>query len=319
MGSLDIIRFMRGNMLPWVDRDLEDSYGILSIPHGNFVDSHHPEKGWASSGPECRYLTNYVGLRNRLTILLENYSYADFKTRVWGNYHFLLSVLQYCRENSQAIKDLVARADARAVVKGLKPSDADSFGVAYERGPLDSPIEILGYEHEPYTDAAGRNRVRKTNTKKVYTCPVLNDWTVTRKVRRPAGYFITVNDPSVISNLQSHGILVETLTESAELTVESFTPETLGTDDSLFQGHRINRLEGAYETKKRVFPKGTLYVSAAQSLGNLAVYLLEPECDDGLFAWNFFDRYLVMQWRRSLSEVPVYKLMQPVPLVKTKL
>ena len=81
----------------------------------------------------------------------------------------------------------------------------------------------------------------------------------------------------------------------------------------------MNRLEGTYESKEMLFPKGTVFVSTAQPLGNLVVYLLEPECDDGLFAWNFFDRYLVRQWRRNLLTVPVHRLMGPAPLVKTKL
>ena len=318
-GDMDIIRFMRDDMMPWVDQDLERSYHTLSIPYGNFVDSHHPEKGWTSSAPQARYLTNYVGLRNRLSILLENYSYADFKTRVWGNYHFLLSVLQYCRDNSRTIKTLIAGADHRAVQEGLNASQADPFGVEYELKPLDRTVDILGYEHERYTDAQGRRRVRKTDTKKTYTCPLFYDWTLTRTVKRASGYVITVNDPWVVSTLKSHGILVERLTESAMLAVASFTPDTLESSDSLFQGHHLNRLQGTYETRERAFPAGTLYVSAAQPLSHLVAYLLEPECDDGLFAWNFFDRYLVRQWQRRLVTVPVHKLMGPAHLVKTKL
>ena len=29
-----------------------------------------------------------------------------------------------------------------------------------------------------------------------------------------------------------------------------------------------------------------------QKLGNLAFYMLEPQSDDGLTHWNFFDEYL---------------------------
>ena len=43
-----------------------------------------PAKGWVPLGPEPRYLSNYVGLRNRLAVLDEQYPYVDFKTRVQG-------------------------------------------------------------------------------------------------------------------------------------------------------------------------------------------------------------------------------------------
>jgi hypothetical protein len=52
----------------------------------------------------------------------------------------------------------------------------------------------------------------------------------------------------------------------------------------------------------------------AQPLGRLAAYLLEPESDDGLLVWNFFDRDIVSQWGRGAQTYPVYKLMSPVNL-----
>ena len=64
------------------------------------------------------------------------------------------------------------------------------------------------------------------------------------------------------------------------------------------------------------FPSGTFYVSTAQPLANVAAYLLEPESDDGLVVWNFFDRYLASQWSREPKEYPVYKLYEPTHLVK---
>ena len=39
-------------------------------------------------------------------------------------------------------------------------------------------------------------------------------------------------------------------------------------------------------------PAGTAVVRLDQPLGRLAFYLLEPRSDDGLAAWNFFDRAL---------------------------
>jgi hypothetical protein len=55
------------------------------------------------------------------------------------------------------------------------------------------------------------------------------------------------------------------------------------------------------------FPAGTIIVRTAQPLGILACYLLEPESDDGLVDWNFFDQYL-----EAGKTFPVYKLMQNV-------
>jgi len=40
-------------------------------------------------------------------------------------------------------------------------------------------------------------------------------------------------------------------------------------------------------------PQGTVIVRTNQPLGNLVCYWLEPECEDGLATWNFFDEWCV--------------------------
>jgi hypothetical protein len=38
--------------------------------------------------------------------------------------------------------------------------------------------------------------------------------------------------------------------------------------------------------------KGDFIVDMAQPLANLIFYMLEPQSDDGLLSWNFFDHIL---------------------------
>jgi hypothetical protein len=75
------------------------------------------------------------------------------------------------------------------------------------------------------------------------------------------------------------------------------------------QGHREVTLKGAYEDKTMEFSSGTLLVRQAQPLGLLAAYLLEPESEDGLVTWNFFDSYL-----EPHKNFPICKLMRNVNL-----
>ncbi len=55
---------------------------------------------------EPRYMVNYYGLRNRLSILNENYVYADFKSRVLGCYNLIHSLLDYAASNRAEIKKI---------------------------------------------------------------------------------------------------------------------------------------------------------------------------------------------------------------------
>jgi len=78
----------------------------------------------------------------------------------------------------------------------------------------------------------------------------------------------------------------------------------------------MNSVKGEYVLEQKEFPVGTLFIGSAQRLANIAAYLLEPESDDGLLVWNFFDRYIVPQWRRGPQTYPVYRLLKPANLVK---
>jgi hypothetical protein len=69
----------------------------------------------------------------------------------------------------------------------------------------------------------------------------------------------------------------------------------------------------------REFPAGTVVVRTDQVLGSVVAYLLEPESDDGLVYWNFFDRYIASQWGRQALELPVYKLHASAHLVTQRI
>jgi len=319
-GDPAVVEYARDKMLPAIDAALEKKYGTLSVPYGDPMDLKDMEKGWRTFGHQPRYMTNYVGLRNRLSILDENYNYADFKTRVAGNYHLLKAILDYCAANAAELQRLAADADARTVRSGLAPAEADTFGLDIDVRPLAGTISILGYEMEaPPAPAEGAApgpfpRMRPTDRPKTYTMPYHADFFAKRTVRRPYAYLIPVASTEVADKLRQHGIAVERLTSAANLEVEAFRLTEIKGAERLYQGHRTNTVKGEYAVEKREFPAGTWLVRAAQPLGRLAAYLLEPESDDGLLVWNFFDRDIVSQWGRGGQTYPVHKLMGPVNL-----
>jgi len=58
-----------------------------------------------------------------------------------------------------------------------------------------------------------------------------------------------------------------------------------------FEGHRLVRLVGRWESGTPVtLAAGSYVVRVAQPSGVLAMYLLEPESDDGLVAWDVAGR-----------------------------
>ena len=159
-------------------------------------------------------------------------------------------------------------------------------------------------------------RPRPTDVERTYAdIPYMARFVSARSVAFPAGYFITVPDKAVIDKLLQHGVAVERLMEPATLDVEAFTVSEATGSPRLNQGHYNTNVAGEYQTVTMDFPAGTYFVSTAQTLGSVAAYLLEPESDDGLVVWNYFDRYLATQWSRAAQPYPVFKLLEPVNLV----
>ncbi|MCX6253893.1 MAG: hypothetical protein NTV31_05380, partial [Bacteroidia bacterium] len=125
---------------------------------------------------------------------------------------------------------------------------------------------------------------------------------------------LTINDPEIIALFKMHGLKLEKLTNDSKIEVECFEISELKGATRLNQGHYINTINGKYLNETIDFPAGTIVVRTAQPLANVLVYLLESQSNDGMVAWNFFDRYLVPQWGMGFYPYPVYKIMDRIDL-----
>ncbi len=307
-GDTTLIAYMRDKMMTQVSKTLKDKYNTQNVFYGEFIDQRDPSKGWISYAYEPRYITNYIGLRNRLSILNENYVYSDFKSRVLGSYNLLWSIIDYSIKNKKEIIELLKSTDEKTIVRGENPSEQDSLALDSSVRATKSPITINTFELELKKDESGRERLFKTDIKKQVTVPYLADYVPSRNTKIPFAYLITNKDPDIISLLKSHGIVIEELIEEKEFTVETYKINDLKPETRLNQGHYNNDVKGEFVKNTITFSTGTLVVRTAQPLANVAIFLLEPESDDGLLHWNYFDNYLVPQWGRGFLPYPVYKL-----------
>jgi hypothetical protein len=115
--------------------------------------------------------------------------------------------------------------------------------------------------------------------------------TATRRV--PAEYIVPASGDGVAEvverKLREHGVQFERVEKATRRTVERFALTQVRQAEQAFQGHRATSIEGRFERRDVDVPAGSLVVTTKQPLGRLVFYLLEPESDDGLTTWNFFD------------------------------
>jgi len=307
-GSLKIRDYMHDKFFPDVSKTLKEKYSTLNIVYGEYIDRMDITKGWETFSHEPRYVVNYAGLRNRLSFLNENNVYSDFKTRVYGCYNLLRSILDFAYANKDDIKKLIADADAQTIARGLNPSKSDSFAVEYKLGPSRDKITVRAFEMETYKDDQGRTRQRRTGGIRPAVLPYFCDIFAKRSIKIPFGYFITTRDPQALSLLSTHGIEYSILKDTISMEVESFKISELKPAQRSNQGHYTNSIKGEYLTQTKKFSPGTVFVPMGQKNANVAAYLLEAESDDGMLFWNYFDRHIVAQWGRGY-DYPVHRVM----------
>jgi hypothetical protein len=307
-GDNSLIKYMREKMVPGISSALLKKHNVENCYYGEFNDLLKPGEGWFYDAADPRYMTNYFGLRNRLAILNENYVYADYESRVKGCYFLIRSLAEYVSENGQEIKGMLRDVDRKTIDRGINPAISDSFAIEYVAKPLPEKVTIQTWEAEVVTDANGRRRLQKSNRQVNVTVPYFIDYHPTRNVKFPFAYLITTHDPDIMNLLKIQGIQIENLAIDSRIEVERFQIGELKGSPRLNQGHYTNTINGKWLKESIDFPAGTVVVRTSQKLANLAAYLLEPQSNDGLMTWNFFDRYLVPQWGIGYNTYPVYKV-----------
>jgi hypothetical protein len=107
----------------------------------------------------------------------------------------------------------------------------------------------------------------------------------------------------IAEHLQLLGAKVDTLSKNARANGEVFTATKLEKGQRPFEGHNMAIIDGEFSSaSNKRFKKGDFYIDLAQPLANLIFYMLEPQSDDGLVTWNFFDTYFE---ENKIDEKPV--------------
>ncbi len=287
--------YVHTTMLPDVSRRLEARTGLKTFFYGNFVDEADLSKGWATYSHLPRYGSHYRGLTGRMDILLETYSYIPFKDRVFTTYEILKDIFDYTIEHAAEIRQLCEEGDR------ARP---DPVGIAY--GPPQSigDCEIQAWDME--SQLARRIPGREPRR---YRMPHLAKFVPSRTVARPAGYLIPRTLTRVIEKLEHHGIRLERLsgpkTFPGEVDRVVSVSKTASPDvGSMTREETVVRI--AREPGPASGRSGDVLVPTDQVLGTLAVYLLEPESDDGLLRWGYFDAEI-----RPQAALPVLRVLAP--------
>jgi len=270
-GRPEPIAYMRTKVMPTVTAALHKTHALLAGWYGNFVEDERAldarrdadpnasvSEGWMTYPHNPRFGSNYRGLSNRLDLLLECYSYLTFADRVRTTYATILEALTYVATHPDDVMQVVASSRA----------PRDQIAVRYKLEAFDELIEIATRTPRTLDGAPSTVKIR-----------YFSNFIGTTVIDRPAAYIVPAN---VAEHLERHGLRTEAVTGSREVEFATVTGFDTEGGRKILEAAQVGDLQVEWKRATRAVPANARLVRTAHPLGAVAVYLCEPESDDGV-------------------------------------
>ena len=281
-GHPAVSTYLNEELFPRITNRIRQRSGHETHQYGGFYE--YPPQSYYGMYPEPRFLTNSFALKNKLAILVETFSHDHFEKRIDSNIAFLTALLEYTNDYGFEIQELVDNANQEVIDQIIDNGGSFSRGVefSYEEPGLSTDLYV-------YEVKSG-----KRTGKKIWYSGVNQyfDMSADREAIVPRAYVFPEELWKVAEKLREHGVLVTQLSDASSFQGEKYTVMQLNKQNRSYQGHYPASLEGYFENASLDMPAGSYFVDMAQAYAFLIFYMLEPEADDGLVHWNYFDDYL---------------------------
>lgn len=314
-------RYTNDVMLPAITKNVKEKNGLFFGPFGDFTTREGwPVKNFYTYNHHPRYLVNQFGLRNRMGILSESFAHDRFYQRIYSTYTFVNEILEHTNQHAREIIQTNRNAENAAINNVLENAGKVKKGVRFKMVTTEKPLNgFRSYQYTRFTKPDGSNTWIKNGN--IVTYDDVNYYGAFKDTVQsivPRGYIIPAEQAAIADHLIKQGVKVERIEKDEKLSADVFIVEKLTRSQRKFEGHFMASAEGHFETMIKTVKKGDYKVDMAQPLTNLIFYTLEPQSDDGLLNWNFFDSYLEQNGVATKPvEFPVYKYYSwPVPKKK---
>lgn len=270
-GRGEPIRFMRERMMPAVTSALASRHQLRAGWYGNFVEDERAldarrdadpsapvHEGWMTYPHHPRFGSNYRGLASRLDLLLECYSYLTFEERVRTTYATIVEALDYVAGHRDDVLEVVAAS--------VRPRDR--IAVRYRLDRFADPIAIE--TTTPRTLDGSPSTVH---------IPYFANFVGTKLVDRPPGYIVP---PAVADHLALHGIAAVPASGTCDVEVATVIGYASEGGRKILEAAEVGDLEVGWRRERRSVPAGSMMVATDVANAAVAVYLCEPESDDGV-------------------------------------
>ena len=270
----------------------EAEYPIF--PYVMFRRWFDPRSGLRNSVATPRYSQGYTSAMNRLGLLVENHSLKNYRTRVLATYELLVVLSRILNDHSDELQSLNRLADEFTSSESFR---AQPLTLTYTTGPDSVMVEFRGVEYDVETsDLTGGSWFRyHSDRPKTYLIPYFNQMLPDLTVNLPEAYIIPPEWTEVISKLDHHKIVYNTLTSTERVRVQAFHFRDVSWNKAPYEGRLSFSAEYDVMDEEMDFPAGSVIIPVNQPGARIIAYMFEPGSPDSFLKWGFFNSIFEMK------------------------
>lgn len=242
--------------------------------------------GLQTSHMGLRFSNGLGDARHIPSVLIENHSLKPYDQRVFGTYVLMRDTMALLKTQGQNLQAAIAEDRAS------RPEEVVLDHLLDEENPEDFAFKGVGIV-ETDSEFTGVKVLSFNGQPETFNLPMYYKRLPGPTAKRPQRYYVTPNFPDVIQRLRLHGIEMTPLQAATRRQLEQYrlTNYQLGTEP--FEGRvRLENVAVEMSMAETSLPKGTMVIETDQTLGTLAMLLLEPLAPDSFLQNGFFHEIL---------------------------
>ncbi|MBI3511571.1 MAG: hypothetical protein HY064_12990 [Bacteroidetes bacterium] len=308
--------YMENDMTPFLYAQMHALKNDM-CPYVNEVGNFPDEKGISAFLETPRFSTGYTGLFNCIGYVTETHMLKNYNSRVIATYDLLKIFVKKVSVDAQKIIAAHQKAD-------LETSKQKSFGLNLV---LDtntfSDLEFHGFEAKMRLSDFSNGQVMYYDEQSPFAKNIkyYKSFSPLVMIDVPVYYVIPQAWKEVIDRLKWNGVKMKKLKKDTTITVNCYYIGDMKTGKNPYESHYLHSgVQIALDTQQVKYYKGDYVIRADQNSNAYLVTVLEPQCDDSYFCWNFFDGILQQkEWFSDyVWEEKADSLLKTDPVLKKK-
>ena len=280
-------KYLKEKLEPTLFRMMKER-GHEMCPYVNTM-GRTPESGISQFLETPRFATGYTALFNTIGFTTETHMLKPFEKRVESTYQFLITLLDYAHTNRvEIIKNYEASVKYEL--------EQDFFPLEFRLDTTrQEKIKFQGYEAKTKASefGSGSRLYYDHQNSWLKEIPFYNKYVASKLVNVPSYYIIPQAWDEVIERLAANGIEMERISADTTLMLEVAVITNFDSPETPYEGHFVHsNVRTELKELKVLLFEGDYLINTKQQGRRFLLQTLEPNSEDGYFAWNFFDSVL---------------------------